>query len=446
MSHYSINRRQFLQIAGMTVGAGVLAACAPAAAPTAGTAAGDAAPAAAATEMTLWCFASNRAQWYSSLIPAFQESYGSNVTIKVEELPNEEMHNKIQTALVAGTGAPDLGDINIDLFGRFVKGDKVGFIPVNDLLGDDIQNLYERSALLPWSWQGQYYGIGNELNACLMYYRWDELEAAGITAPIDTWEDYVAVGKQYVEATGKKWAAVPDMWWNYWYMFAAYDGGVFDAEGNVIFDNEAGKTVMQMLRDWVYTDEIAMLAPGGMIWAQPYYGAMAAGDFVTCFGAPWYQGFMKQNAPDLEGKWRMQPFPLWSSGAGAQTATHGGTGTCITEQTKDADAAWAFIKFCNLTNESVLQGFGMMNLFPTWKPAWEDERMQFADPYFDNQKPAEFITAVAPEMPPLNNSPYWPEVTDAFNRLVVTPVMQDKQSVDDAMAAARAEADRIMQG
>jgi arabinosaccharide transport system substrate-binding protein len=452
MSNKRFSRREFLKYTGVAAGtlalSPIIGACAPQQLQPAPAAeeggAQEAAPAAEGVELVFWGFADNRNKWYEALVEPFNGER-PDVQIKIESFPYDEMHNKVQTALVAGTGAPDIADIEISRFGQFVKGERVGFVALNDLLGADKDNLFERSALAPWSWAGKNYGIGNELNACLMFYRWDVMEEVGIEVPFETWEDVTEKGKQYAEATGKKFAAVPDADWSYWWMISSAGGGFFDEEGNVAFDSDLGKRTLQMLHDWIYVDEIAMLAPGGDRYNQTYYGAMGAGDFVIEVGAPWYQGFMKDNVAQLEGKWHMQPFPLFADGTGARTATHGGTGTCITEQSKDAEAAWAFIKFCNLNTDSVLKGFEMVNLFPTWKSAWEDPRMQFEDAYFDNQKPAEFISDVGDEMPPLYNSPFWPEVTEAFENLVLNPVMLNEKDVETAMAEGVEEAKRLME-
>jgi len=255
-------------------------------------------------------------------------------------------------------------------------------------------------------------------------------------------DDFAAKGQAYTEATGKGWLAQSPTGWAYWWIIAQVFNGFFDEEGSPSFDNDGGVKTMQMLADWRWESGVSIERAAG----DAQYGQMQAGEFAIDIGAPWYQGFMKDNAADLEGLWEMQLLPLFADGTGAQSASHGGTGTCVTEQSEAADVAIDFISFCNLTNEGVLLGFEMQNLYPTWKPAWEDERMQFQDPYFNNQRPADFITAGAPHMPPLNNSPWWPEVTDAFTRLVITPVLSEEtqKPVDEAMAEARAEVDSLI--
>ncbi|MCC9076861.1 extracellular solute-binding protein [Litorilinea aerophila] len=436
-----LSRRRFMQMAGMVAGGTVLAACAPSApAPAAGGEEGGA-PAAEAINLTFWGFATNRNKWYQALAERYKEEH-PEVSIDIQEIAYEEMHNKVATTLVAGTGAPDIADIEISRFGQYVKGERVGFVALNDQIAEIEDNLYLRSALSPWSWQGKYYGIGNELNACLLFYRHDLLEAAGIEYPFDTWEGLTQAGQQYVEATGKKFVSLAIDSWDYWWIIAQAFNGFFDSDGNPSFDNEGGVRVMQMLANWRWEDEIAVQRAQD----QAFYGQMMADEFAIHMGAPWMQGFMKDNAAELEGKWEMQLLPLFEDGSGARSGTHGGTGTCITEQSQHPDVAWDFIRFCNLTNDGVLLGFEMQNLFPTWKPAWEDERLQFQDPYFNNQRPADFITEAAPHMPPLNNSPWWPEVTDAFERLVITPVLSEetKMPVEEAMANCRAEVDKLI--
>jgi arabinosaccharide transport system substrate-binding protein len=440
----SMSRRDFLRFSAALAGITALTACAaPGAAPAAG--GESAAPATTGIELVFWGFADNRNKWYEALTETFKEEM-PDVTIAIESFPYAEMHDKIQTALVAGSGAPDIGDIEIGRFGSFVRGDRVGFVDITDLLGADKELLFERSALAPWSWQGKNYGIGNELNACMLYYRHDVMAEQGFETPFATWEDVTNAGKSYLEQTGKAFIAPADNDWAYWWIISSAGGGFFNESGEVAFDSELGKRVLQMLHDWVHVDKIGIIAPGGNMYNQTYYGALAAGEFVIQLGAPWYQGFLKDNVQQLEGLWQMQPLPLFADGAGARTATHGGTGSCITEQCEHPDAAWAFLKHCNLTNEGVLRGFEMMNLFPTLSSAWDDPRMQFEDKYFNGQKPGEFIADLGDEMPPLYNSPYWPEVTTAFNNLALNPVMLDEKDVETAMAEAKDEAVRAMEG
>lgn len=393
---------------------------------------------ASAQTLEFWGFADNRNKWYEAMAEEFKKIY-PNVTINIRSFPYEEMHNRLLTAMIAGVGGPDIADVEISRMGQFVKGFDIGFVSLNRYIGDEIANLYTGSATAPWTWQGEIYGIGNELNAVLMFYRWDLYENAGLAEPGSTWEEFIENAKK-LAATGPKALAIDDQSWAYWWIIASAGDGFFDSEGNVAADNAFGRRTMQLLYDMLHTHEIAMFAP----LDQAYYGAMQADDFAVHLGAPWYQGFMKDNAASLAGKWKMMPLPTFEDGSGAPTATHGGTGTVITRQSRHPDLAWEFIKFANLTVEGTLAAFDMANLFPTYTPAWTDERLYRTDDYFSGQRPAAIISEVAPKIPPLNNSPYWPEVTDAFTRLVMTPVLQQSTTIDQAFADFRREVDRVV--
>ena len=107
-----ISRRNFLKMAGVTTGAAVLAACAPSGG-SAPAGEGSAPAAGEAIELVFWGFATNRNNWYGALAETYKEEVNPDVTIDIQEIAYQEMHDKVLTTLVAGTGAPDMADIEI---------------------------------------------------------------------------------------------------------------------------------------------------------------------------------------------------------------------------------------------------------------------------------------------------------------------------------------------
>ena len=193
MSRQTLSRRNFLKGAGMAASATVLAACAPVQSGTGASSETSDGMSGEDLDMVFWGFATNRNKWYAALAERYSSEH-PNVSIDVQEISYTEMHNKVATTLIAGTGAPDIADIEISRFGQYVKGDRVGFVPLNDLIADKMDNLFQRSALSPWSWQGNFYGLGNELNACLLFYRHDLLGDVGIETPFTDWSDFAEKG------------------------------------------------------------------------------------------------------------------------------------------------------------------------------------------------------------------------------------------------------------
>lgn len=461
--NHTFSRRTFLRAAAAAAGATTLAACgvtttapgasgsAAAGSAAAGSSVAASAPAAGAgggTTLEWWAFAEPRLVFVRDVLASEAwKSAHPNVTVNFRVFPYDEMHNKLLTSLTAGTGAPDVADVEISRFARFIKGERVPFVALNDRIGDELNNLYTAAATDPWSWQGQIYGLGNELNTVVMTYRKDILDGLGIQTPFATWNDVIAAGKKVTES-GKKMFAIHDISFGDWYMLAQSAGTtLFDEEGNYQGDNEKSVAALQFLQDLVHKEQIAGIAPAeaGDEWTPPTYWAAFNGEqFVATFGPPWHLGNLLINVPDQAGKWAVQALPK-GLGDGKPTANFGGTGQVITEQSKNADLAFEILKACNLTNAGVLADFRERTAYPAYKPAYEDPALNAPSEYFNGAKIGEVYTQIAPELPAFRQSPVWPEATEALTRDVITPVMQNQTDAKTALTNLRATIDQLKQ-
>jgi hypothetical protein len=105
--------------------------------------------------------------------------------------------------------------------------------------------------------------------------------------------------------------------------------------------------------------------------------------------------------------------------------------------------AWELIKLCNLTKEGVLADFKIRTAYPAYKPAYDDPALKAPSDYFAGAKIGDLYTQIAPEITPFRQSPVWPEATEAMNRVVITPVMQDKKDAKTALTELKAEVERL---
>lgn len=406
------------------------------------------------TKLEMWVFDANRADWQQKLLDQFMKNQGGKLeSLTVTTVPSDQLYDKLQTAILAGTGAPDLVDLHIYLWTRFMKDDKLlaKFVNLTDMVGKEKENLVAGSAVDPWTWHSKIYGVCNELNPVLMYTRFDLFQKAGITGPIVDWEkDFIDKGKALKAKTGVNIISLNGTTFQDLYILGAQRGGTFfDEQGTFVGDQDVMVKTLQFMQDLVYTHQIAMVSPLDPAGRQgpPYYAAMQEGQFATAHGAPWFQGFMKANAKGVAGKWHIQKQPKWSDSQ-IESVTYGGTGMGILASTGNRDMAWEFVKYANLSNDGPLLAYKTHNLFPTYKPSWTNESLKQPDPYFDNQKPGDFITDAAGKMGPFRTSPFFSEVVADPNsivaRLAIQPVMQNKKKPKDAMADVVAEAKKIM--
>jgi len=120
----------------------------------------------------------------------------------------------------------------------------------------------------------------------------------------------------------------------------------------------------------------------------------------------------------------LQPLPRWDAG-GSRTATWGGTGVSVLKTSENAAEAQDFVLFEHTTPEALLFDFAKRQVWPTYKPAFSDPRLNQPLPFFDNQKVGDLIKEVSPEINKWYNSPYYPETTDTCLRLGITPALLD---------------------
>ena len=424
MSEKKLSRRDFLKAASTAVAASGIAAL-----PVSMVGAQD-------DEVTinLWGFANNRDEWMQNLVEEIWSDAHPSVNVELSLTPYSDLWPKLQAAFVAGAGIPDMVDIEISAIGQFVRdAGSEPFAALNDLLGDQLEDLSIPSATKPWTVRGNIYGIGNEVNPVLLYYRHDVFDELGldIDAP-GTWEEFVnTLGGGAMDAGHGLFAIATQSWADFYVQFHQAGGEFFDADGNVQLDSDLAVEILSwqkaQLDSGVYVDRG---------YGDAHYALMNEGAFVTVWGAPWYQGFMKQNAPELEGLWKMRYLPVWDENS-YLTVPRGGTGMGITAASDNKEESWEFIRICNLTAEGSLLAFRRMNLFPSYKPVWDRDELLRTDDYFSGQKPGEFIAEAASAMAEVNVDPYWTLFVDAVNRLVVQQVMLDgvdpQTAINDAI-------------
>ncbi len=423
-----ISRRQFLKTAaaGAVAATGLVATgCG---APTGGT----------KPVLDFWAFSSTRIAWQKKAWEIYKEERNPAFDLNFLILPFNQMHDKVMITSQAGSGGPDIADIEIGQFSRFIKG-AVLFSDMKPRLDADglLDKLFLPSATDPWTWKEKIYGIGNELNACLMSYRWDIYEQAGIAMPIETWDDFAAKSRAYTEATGNHLLDIQwDDWGQWWMLTLQQGGGFFDKEGLPVLDAEAGVKTLAFQQQALKEGWSIRRALG-----PARNAALGSGEIATILGPSWeFSGFSRQNIPKTEGMWRLQPFPRWTPD-GSRTATWGGTGVSVLKTSRMVDPALDFVIWEHTTTETVMFDYEERNVWPTYRPAFDQPRLNEPIPFFDNQQVGSLLQEMATEIPTWYNSPYWPETTNACVRVGITPTLQTttlqpEASLEQAQAAA----------
>lgn len=344
-------------------------------------------------ELDFWVFGATN---YEDLAAEY-EKQNSGIKIKVKTSETEEHHNSLFNALSAGSGAPDIVMIEVDQFDR-LKQAQDRFVNLYDLGAKDIQDKY-----LDWKWKmgensdGDFlFGLPTDIGPKAMYYRIDVFEEAGlptdpdeVEALIQTVDDFIEVGKQIKEKTGKPMLDSMEMAYR-----AVIDGAeesFFDKDGNLLIENP-GNSVREAFDFAVELDSLGLVGEYTM-WTPEWGNAVNNGEFAIELGAAWLKGWMAGNAPDAKGMFRVATLPEELAG------NWGGSYIAIPSETKHKEEAYKFIEWM-LSPENQLESFkSEAGLFPSAVDVYEMEEFKNTeDEFFGGQSTAQYFAKAAEDI------------------------------------------------
>lgn len=340
------------------------------------------------TTLTFWTFQESHKRFLEDAVETWNKD-NPNRQIKLEGTvyPYEDMHNNLLIALQSGKGAPDLADIEISMYANYLKGTKPALVPLNDII-EPLKDYLIMGRFESYAKDGNYYGIDYHVGATVMYYNTDILDKAGVSVDdIKTIADYVEAGKKVVAETGIPFTVVEvtEHWTFYQEMIKA-GSDIFDANGEVILDNQTNIDILQALSDWVNVDKIAVACPGGFTHSEEYWAFMNNGGAASLEMPFWYLNRFTDYMPDLKGKITVAPAPSWTEG-GARSAGMGGTGTSITNQCQHQELAKEFLAAAKLSKEGAIKTYTVLGFDPLRWDVWDAPEIiapnVFTD-YFEN--------------------------------------------------------------
>lgn len=332
------------------------------------------------TKLTLWTFQELHLQFYEAMKDLWNEQNPDRqIELETLVLGYDDMHNNLLISLQSGSGAPDIVDIEVNQFPRFLAGEPQ-LVPLNDIVEPELDNIVQPRVNI-YKKGDNYYGICFHVGAQVMYYNKEILDQAGVNPDdIEYWEDYAEAGRVVLQKTGKPMGTIETTdSWSYWPLISQQGSDFFDEEGNVIVDNEINVNTMRFLQS-LLNEGVLALAPGGYHHSEEYYGFMNQGGAASVWMPMWYMGRFTDYMPDLKGKIIIRPMPRWTEG-GYRSATMGGTGTAITNQTKDEKLSKDFLAFCKLSREGNIKIWEILGFDPIRTDVWDDPAMRQPNKY-----------------------------------------------------------------
>lgn len=337
----------------------------------------------------------------------------------------------ITNALKAGSGAPDVAEVEFDELPSFeVTKNVVNLAPYG-------ANTY-KSKFTPWAWsevsQGSgVYAMPGDAGPMAFYYNTKELAKYGLTPPT-TWAEFAADAAKLHKANPNAYMtnfSAIDLQWvmslmaqdNAWPF--AYSGG-----SNVTI-NWTGPKQMAFASYW------QNLLAAHEVNATTDVSATSFADLDKGIDASWLSSAWGPSyfAPDAKtslGNWRAAPLPQWTAGANV-AANWGGSTYPVFSQSKHPKEAAEFAEWLNATDASWnITKTAPSSLFPTYLPLLNDPSYKnITVPLSGSSTPNVQFTAAASQ---IQGVPWPPFMTEALTQsaTVFAGVMNGKQTLQTA--------------
>lgn len=275
-----------------------------------------------------------------TLIPSFE---AANPGIKVEyvDVPYDDLLQKLTTS-AAGDALPDLVRADLGWVPRFA--DLGVLVPLSDVM-DDFQELADATypgVLATNLYDGKYYGLPLDTNTRVLISNQAALDAAGMSAPPATFDEFVAMAGAL---EGTEIAAFADGGLGAWNIMPwIWSGGGDIASEDLststgVLNSPENIATIQMLVDLYQAGQISTGMTGNSGATSTSEG-LPGGQYATILDGPWMNGIWESDFPDFEPVY--SPVP---AGPGGSVSVVGGEDIVLTASSKHQEAALEFIRF-----------------------------------------------------------------------------------------------------
>ncbi len=330
------------------------------------------------TEITVWAW-NVAAKALVESAKSFNEKY-PKIKVNVQEYGlAQNVYERYSVILSSGVGVPDIIQIESDYVQTFAETYPQYFFDMNGYI--DIEGKVDPSKIsTSYDSEGKLVSIPWDSGPVVMFYREDLFNQAGIDInSIITFEDYISAGKKLKERfpnitmTGLPFTQDENL---FRCLLVANKSYYLNNKGEITVASSKAIETLQMIKRLI--DE--GVAKNTINWD----GGIVAnknGELASWIMGGWWGGTIKDQMPEMKGKWKIAPIPAFPDGARASSS--GGAGLSITasEPIKQA-AALEFIKESLMNVDNQLMMYEKYSLFPSYLPTYDDERFLKSDDYF----------------------------------------------------------------
>ena len=300
-------------------------------------------------------------------IAAFEKAY-PNIKIKWDNVGNGTAeYNKLVTALQAGSGAPDVAQVEYQALPTFIS--QGALVDLSKQGASQVKDQF-----VPWTWSqvsrgSSVYAIPQDTGPLAFAYRKDIYDKYGLTVP-KTWQEFAADAKKLHDATNGKvymtnFDGVGTGNGSYLLGLVWADAGhIWKLNGDTwtqSLNDAKVKKVANFWMDLIKKGEVGTVTT----WTSDWYKALGSGEIASAIVAAWSPLLYASNlGPASAGQWRVAPLPQWPDVSQFTSGNWGGSTDAVTVQSKNPAAATVFSIWLNANTTATDLDWLNGGLFP----------------------------------------------------------------------------------
>ncbi|ARC57938.1 putative arabinose-binding protein [Frondihabitans sp. 762G35] len=282
-------------------------------------------------------------------VAAFEKAYPKVKVKLVNAGTGNDEYTKLQNAVKAGSGAPDVAQVEYFALPQFALADSL--TDLTQFGFDSLKSKYTSGTWGSVDLDGKLYGLPQDSGPMAMFYNKTLFDKYGIAVP-KTWDEYIAAAKKlhtadpsaYITSDTGDAGFTTSMIWQ-------AGGRPFSVDGTKLTVNLQDEGTKKWADTWNELVDGKLLAqtPG---FTDDWYKQLAGGQIATQISGAWMPGVLESGAKGGSGNWRVAPIPTYD-GKTAVTAENGGGAQVVMKQSKNQALAAGFVKWLNSSSGSV---------------------------------------------------------------------------------------------
>ena len=397
------------------------------ASPAASVLAGGASCSSSATKITFWAWVPGIAR----AVTAFNKSHPSICVTLENPGAGLDEYTPLNNALKAGSGAPDVAEVEYDELPSFIVQKYVdNLVPYG-------ANKY-KSDFAPWAWkevsQGSaVYAMPSDAGPAGFYYNAKLMAQYHLTPPA-TWTQFAADAVTVHKANPKVYLANWTPTDLQWLLTAMAQAGAFPYKysgGSTVTIDWTGAAQMKFASFWQsLVNEKAVSTVNDANNSPLPAENLDNGVVVTSpLESAWAPSYFQPDAKKTLGDWRAAALPQWTAGANV-SANWGGSTYPVFSQSKHPAQAAEFSEWLTGSQASwTILKTPPSELFPTYLPLLNDPSFKsLTYPVSGTSQPNQVFSVAATEIQPVQWPPF---MTEALNQALTTfqPALDGKATV-----------------